>query len=77
MFFIKAGAIIAWALVALGILQLVTGFSVAILFEESSAMIAASKRYLGVENSGEAINRGFMFLVSGILFGLLVQIAKK
>lgn len=77
MFFIKTGKIIAWLLVILGIIKLSLGFYVAIAFEDPSEMIAASRRYLASNNSGEAIDNGFKYLISGVVLGLLVKIAKN
>ena len=76
MFFIKSGSVIAWILVAAGSVRLAMGFFVALGFE-GDKYIAASKRYLGSTNSGEAIDQGFMLLVAGVVIGLIVKIAKN
>lgn len=67
----------AWILVIFGAFKIVTGFFVALNFESEQQMIAASKRYLAASSSGEAIDKGFIYLAIGILVGLLVEIAKK
>lgn len=77
MFFIRIGKIIAWLLIIFGILKLATGFHVAFSFDDPDEMIAASKRYLGTNNSGEAINGGLKYLVYGMIMGLLVKIADR
>lgn len=73
MFFIKAGSIIAWLLVVAGLMRVVMGFIIA----SSDNYVAATKRYLGSGTTGEAIDKGFMWLVVGVVIGLLVQIAKN
>ncbi len=52
------------------------GFFVALGFDGDN-YIAASKRYLGRASSGEAIDQGFMWLVAGVVIGLIVKIAKN
>ncbi len=44
--------------------------------ESHDAMVAASKRYLATENSGEAIDGSLYILAFGIVLGVLVKIAK-
>lgn len=77
MLFVIAGRIIAWAMVGLGALRLVTGFIVASTSGDAAALEAASRRYLGGSTSGEAIDKGLLFIAIGIAFGLLVRIAKR
>ena len=70
------GSIIAWVAVALGALRAAMGFYVAFSFS-GDTNVAASARYLGTANSGEAINEGMVVFVVGVVIGLLVEIAKK
>jgi len=77
MFFIRAGSILAWAVMVWGAIKLALGIYVATQFEGKEEMIAASRRYLATANSGEAIDGGLKLLAAGILIGLLVQIAKN
>jgi hypothetical protein len=76
MFYIKAGALLAGAMTILGFLKFLMGVWVALQFE-GDQMVAASKRYLGTVDSGEAIDRGLQMFAAGIVIGLLVHIAKN
>jgi hypothetical protein len=76
-FFVIAGRIIAWAMMGLGVLRVVMGFIVASTFEDAAAFEAASRRYLGGSTSGEAIDKGLLYIATGIAFGLLVRIATR
>lgn len=77
MFFIRAGAVLAWLLFGFGALRVIIALIIAFQFDTTESMIAASKRYLGTENTGEAIDKGLPILAAGIVVGLLVEIAKK
>ena len=77
MFFIKAGTILAWLLFGYGVFRVTFALIIAFQFESHQSMIAASKRYLNAENTGEAIDKGLPLIAAGIVVGLLVEIAKK
>ena len=70
------GSLIAWVLISIGALRVAMGFYVAFSFIDN-ANVAASARYLGTTNSGEAINEGMVMFIAGVVIGLLVKIAKK
>ncbi len=73
---LKLGSIIAWILIAYGLLRVALGFFVAFRFSaEDNA--AAAGRYLAGANSGEAINEGMVMFVVGVVIGILVKIAEK
>ena len=67
----------AWVLFGYGAFRVIFAFVIAVQFDTRESMIAASKRYLNAENTGEAIDRGLPILAAGIVVGLLVEIAKK
>lgn len=77
MFFIRAGSIIAWVLIAIAALHLTGGLIIAFFVEDGEAMREASRRYLGEPTSGAAIDKGLKYFAGGVFMGLLVQIAKK
>lgn len=76
MFFIKIGSVLAWILVVFGLMRVAMGLVIA-FGTNADNYAAATKRYLGSTSSGEAIDRGAMVLVAGVVIGLLVQIAKN
>jgi hypothetical protein len=73
---VKLGSIIAWVLIFSGVskagLGLIGAYAVA---AEDRAYFAT--RYLATANTGEAIDKGLVILVVGVVIGLLVEIAKK
>ncbi len=73
---LKLGAILAWILVFVGGLRTAMGFYVGFAFTAEQNTFAA-RRYLGTVNSGEAINQGMIFLVVGVVLGVLVKIARN
>jgi ABC-type Mn2+/Zn2+ transport system permease subunit len=76
LFFERAGSVIAWIAVVFGAVRVLMGFAIAFMFDlEQNA--AASRRYLATANSGEAIEDGSAMFLTGIIIGLLVQIAKQ
>jgi len=77
MFFIRAGTVLAWVLFGFGTFRVAFALLIAFQFETQESMIAASKRYLNTENTGEAIDKGLPLIAAGIVVGLLVEIAKK
>lgn len=73
---IRLGSIIAWGLIIFGVMRTAMGFIVA--FSSSAEGNAAmSALYLGTANSGDAIDRGMITIIIGVVIGLLVEIAKK
>ena len=76
LFFIRVGAIMAWAMVIWGILRSAIGFYVASIEGEEQRIFAA-KRYLGSSSSREAIDNGVIMIAAGVVIGLLVTIAKN
>ncbi|MEP3671586.1 MAG: hypothetical protein ABJM86_01415 [Hyphomicrobiales bacterium] len=77
MFFVKLGKFAAWAILVVGILKFATGFIIATISDTPETRIAISKRYLGSQTTGEAIDQGLMIILIAIVLGLLVKIAQK
>lgn len=75
--FVKLGKLIAGLLLIYGALRLVMGIWVATAFESRESMLAASRRYLATENSGDAIDQGMILIVAGVILGLLAKIAGR
>ncbi|MCV2882624.1 hypothetical protein [Actibacterium sp. XHP0104] len=74
---VLVGKLIAWALIILGALRVAMGTYVATQFIEFEAYEAATKRYLGSGTSGDAIDKGLMFIAAGVAFGLLARCASQ
>ena len=72
---LKSGKILAWLCIIFGAVRLSLALWVSATFETQEAMIAASRRYLATENSGEAIDRALYTLAFGIVLGVLAKIA--
>ncbi|SMX43638.1 hypothetical protein [Actibacterium lipolyticum] len=77
MIFVWLGRLLAWALIVFGTARVIIGFYVARNFVEPAAYNAATARYLGSSTSGEAIDKGLMYIAIGIAFGLLARIATQ
>ena len=74
MLFQKLGKFIAYAAVILGVFRSLSALVVAFAFQGHPDAVS---RYLGsVQNTGEAVNQGLVYVVGGVVIGLLVQIAK-
>ena len=70
------GNLIAVALICLGLFNIGVGFWIA---ENTPTMLEnaqLSARYLATENSGDGIDRGFIMLGVGVVFGLLAKMAR-
>lgn len=71
MFFTRAGRVVAWLALVLGVLRAAAGFGVGM--SENYEALAA--RYLGSTTPGEAIDQGLMLLAFGIGLGVLTEIS--
>ncbi|MEK1890738.1 MAG: hypothetical protein AAAB35_24880 [Phyllobacterium sp.] len=72
MFFTKLGRIIAWLLVILGGIRASLGFVIA--FGGNQAM---AQRYLGSGTTGEAIDKGLLFILLGVAVGMIAEISRS
>ena len=70
MFFTKAGRVIAWLALILGIAQIAMGLIVA-----QSGDPSLASRYLGSGTPGHAIDQGLYVLIVGIVVGVLTEIS--
>ncbi len=77
MFFIRYGGAIAWILVLLGVICVAVGVFMAIT-ARALELPAAAAPYLGLVTgtAPETIGAGLMMFLTGIVIGLLAQIAK-
>ncbi len=76
MFFIRAGAIVAWLAVGLGVLRFLMGLGLAFI-SDPKLYLGISQKFLGGAGAVGAMYGGVLIFVAGILIGLLVQIAKQ
>lgn len=72
MFFTKVGLVIAWLLVIAGVLRAGMGFYLA--GENDPALIS---RYLGSHTTGEAIDRGILYVLIGVSVGIVAEISRS
>jgi len=70
MFYTKFAKIISAIILFMGITQIIMGFIVA--NAEDPKLVAA--RYLGNHTSGEAIDKGFLYIFIAISLGVLSEI---
>ncbi|WP_316859080.1 hypothetical protein [uncultured Cohaesibacter sp.] len=77
MFFIKIGTIIAWLLIVGGGLKVVMASWIAYSTATNEARIAFVHRYLGSGDTGEHIDKGLLWLTTGVVIGLIARIAKS
>jgi hypothetical protein len=73
---LKLGSVIAWGMIAFGMLRLGMGFMVACVFD-GPENAAAAARYLSTTNSGEAIDKALPVIFMGVALGVLVRIAEN
>ncbi|MBO9467121.1 hypothetical protein J7443_17900 [Tropicibacter sp. R15_0] len=71
---IKSGNFLALALIVLGGWKVLMGLFVAIYLDGSEA---ATKAYLGSGTTGEQIDQGILWLVAGVVVGLIAKIARN
>ena len=72
---VEVANVIAAILIAIGLFQVAVGLWVGFTFDEPIEWLSYSMRYLG-KPSGEAVDRGALYIVGGIVLGLLAKIAK-
>ena len=72
MFFTKLGRVIAWLLVIVGSLRVAQGFAIA--FTTGQAM---APRYLGSKTTGEAIDAGLLYILIGVVVGIVAEISRS
>lgn len=72
MFFTRVGLIIAWLLVILGIARAAMGFYLA-----NASDPALISRYLGSHTTGEAIDRGILYVLMGVSIGIVAEISRS
>lgn len=77
MLFLKLGALLAWLCAIIGTARLAIALWIATSFQSQEAMVAASRRYLATENTGEVIDSSIYLLAFGIILGVLVKFARE
>ena len=72
MFYTKIARLVLYIMLTLGILRFSMGLSIA------TGVIVESEpgRYLGTATSGEAIDKGLLYILIAIILGVLVEISK-
>jgi len=70
---ILTGRIISWALIIMGGMRVGMGILVAQAYEDRAELA----QYFGIATSGEAIDKGLMWIATGVAFGLLALIASN
>lgn len=53
------------------------GVFIAVSFETQESMVAASRRYLATESSGDAIDQGLLLLAISVVLGFLTSLMSK
>ena len=71
------GKLIAWTMVLFGCVRIGMGWWVATSFIEPDAYAAATARYIGSGTTGDAIDRGLVWILVGVVVGLLAHIAGR
>ena len=72
---VEVANVIAAILIAIGLYQVAVGLWVGFAFDDPTEWMFYSMRYLR-SPSGEAVDRGALYIVGGIVLGLLAKIAK-
>ncbi|KAA0921020.1 hypothetical protein FLO80_02280 [Aquicoccus porphyridii] len=78
MLFTKIGRIIAFSIVAFGLLTVAMGVYVSVISENMEVNQLLSKRYLGSSiNSGEHIDKGIFRVLIGVAFGIATDVSQR
>ncbi|MGQ4274968.1 hypothetical protein [Terrihabitans sp. B22-R8] len=72
MFFTSIGRVLAYILFALGAMRTGMGLYVAI-----NGTAADVQRYIGSGTTGEAIDQGLMYLMAGVVLGVITEISRS
>lgn len=77
MFFTRIGIIIAHLIFWMGTIRVGIGFLGAFGTQDMEENRDFSRRVLGSETTGEAINEGMLFILAGVAFGVICEISSR
>lgn len=72
MFFTKLGRVIAWLLVIVGSFRAVLAFAIAFTTGQNT-----SPMYLGSKTTGEVIDAGILYVLIGVVVGMVAEISRS